>query len=220
MTPKGETEAELREWWPVRFTLIVLMASAGVIALVWLGVWFPDQADHPGYWTAAALIVPVALLLVAASVWMVRKRQPAPPEVTHYPVRPTKGIAFVAAAWSALCLARGWTDLHATVGPREGAWSPLLDLLMGGLFLFGTIRLARVYVRREDWPIGARPPGRQWLLWLSPSYILAINIRSLESLAIAAGLTTLFAAALMIYFHAHRTPDGEPFRRSDSEMAR
>ena len=220
MTPKGETEAELREWWPVRFTLIVLMASAGVIALVWLGVWFPDQADHPGYWTAAALIVPIALLLVGASVWMVRKLQPTPPEIGQFPVQPTKRAAYVAAVWSAVCMAQGWTGLHTPPGSGEESWMPFFNVAFAALFLFVTMRVARRFVRREEWPIGARPPQHQWLLWGGPLYIAAVQIRSLEALAITVGLTTLFAAGLMIYFHAHRTPDGEPFPRSDSEMAR
>lgn len=220
VTPREETEAERREWWPVRFAVIILMVAAGVIALTWLGVWFPDRARHPGFWTATLVIVPIALLLIAGSVWMVRELSPTRTEAERAPEQPTKWFPFTQAAFSAICLAGGWTDLHASPGAREASWSPLLWLGCGVLGLFGMIRHARVFVRREDWPAGARVPQHQWLMMVGPWYIAAVTIRSLDSLMIALGLGTCFATGLMIYFYAHRTPAGEPFRRSDSEMGR
>jgi hypothetical protein len=151
---------------------------------------------------------------------MVREIRPPPLEEARFPVQPMKGVAFVAALWSATCLAQGWTGLHAPPGPWGGSWMPFLNMAFATLFLHLTIRHARLFVRREDWPIGARPPKHQWLLWLGPSYIAAVNIRSIEALTIAVGLTALFATGLILYFHAHRTPEGDPFRRSDSETAR
>ena len=207
MTTNEETDEARRKWWPIRFTLIVLMASACVIPIVWLAVSFPDRADHPDYWTRVAVVVPIAFVLIATAVWMARVLQPpSAPSVPRLP--PVSSLSLVMPAVGSVGLILkgifGWRDRWVVL---HIPFAMILSILGGILLLFVGHLTVQQLRMRGGW--SRRPSLREALDELFPTvFLVAVLTPERWSNTADIVMVALFVPLMVIYFWERQRPTG------------
>lgn len=185
------------------YMVALLLSIPSVIALVWLGVDFKDRADLPNYWERALVTVPLCLVLLAATAWLIRKTQvdgPPPPPPNPIPAwwwpfyTQSLGIIFTVEILSDF---RAWRTVSGTLVTL------LMLALCAGLFLMtrdGVLNWRKS--SRADREVN----GGKLALLIVATGLFNLRHFSGRGFWLGAAIAILCAIPLAGYMYTNRTP--------------
>lgn len=151
MTERTEVGSEGHPLRLPAFILSILLGAAGVIALVWAWMQFPDRADHPGFWLRNLGVTLAAGLLLLSAAWLLRRTQPpASPPTPPGERRPTWSWPLIAALMASHSLGQVWVHRGDAGSVLGFPFEVLFYSILGILSLVGTFFLARDFARRTE----------------------------------------------------------------------
>jgi hypothetical protein len=161
-SPAGGGSNLLR--WHLGFVLLVLLASAGVISLVWVWLGFPYRAEDAAFWPRTLAVTGIVVGLIVPAVWLLLRSQPKSPPIVHIPPAPRWWGPLGYSGVAGLAAFMAWTAQGANER-RDLLWGVFWVVLIGGSAGSEALRFVREGGRR-------RPHGIEWLAVVMFLYVV------------------------------------------------